>query len=483
MGNGGKDFEETGLPQKRFFRQRAHANPFSDHDIDYPVKPEDWDWSPFFPKFIGPEVTDGFPSANKVEFADIGCGYGGLLMALSPLFPDKLMLGMEIRLKVEEYVQKKIEGLRSQNVDKKFNEAGSYQNISVMRMNAMKFLPNFFEKGQLTKMFFLFPDPHFKKRKFKARIITPQLLAEYAYIIKPGGILYTCTDVRDLHNWMVKHLDKHPLFKKMTQEELDNDICINCVMTETEEGKKVERNKGDKFLACYWRSLYVLLTMKYLNSQEAIQIDNELMSETYKYTLSQLMELAGLSSSMAVEKVFTKKQKNVLILVGPGNNGGDGLVAARHLSIFGNKVYIHYPKPNKNFNHLLRQCESHKVLILDDLSNISVDFDVVIDAVFGFSFKGDIRDPFRKVIKFLNFTEIPIASIDIPSGYDVEKGNTDNLFVPALLISLTCPKLGVKNFKGRHFLGGRFIPNELEVKYELNTPSYHGSEQIVEITN
>ncbi|KAJ3227621.1 tRNA (guanine-N(7)-)-methyltransferase (tRNA(m7G46)-methyltransferase) [Clydaea vesicula] len=223
MGNGGKDFEETGLPQKRFFRQRAHANPFSDHDIDYPVKPEDWDWSPFFPKFIGPEVTDGFPSANKVEFADIGCGYGGLLMALSPLFPDKLMLGMEIRLKVEEYVQKKIEGLRSQNVDKKFNEAGSYQNISVMRMNAMKFLPNFFEKGQ------------------------------YAYIIKPGGILYTCTDVRDLHNWMVKHLDKHPLFKKMTQEELDNDICINCVMTETEEGKKVERNKGDKFLACYWR--------------------------------------------------------------------------------------------------------------------------------------------------------------------------------------------------------------------------------------
>ncbi|KAJ3227620.1 NAD(P)H-hydrate epimerase [Clydaea vesicula] len=242
--------------------------------------------------------------------------------------------------------------------------------------------------------------------------------------------------------------------------------------------------------------------MKYLNSQEAIQIDNELMSETYKYTLSQLMELAGLSSSMAVEKVFTKKEKNVLILVGPGNNGGDGLVAARHLSIFGNKVYIHYPKPNKNFNHLLRQCESHKVLILDDLSNISVDFDVVIDAVFGFSFKGnkkksyiekyltgiliikgDIRDPFGKVIKFLNFTKIPIASIDIPSGYDVEKGNTDNLFVPALLISLTCPKLGVKNFKGRHFLGGRFIPNELEVKYELNTPSYHGSEQIVEITN
>lgn len=93
---------------------------------------------------------------KKVEFADIGCGYGGLLVALSPIFPDKLILGMEIRVKVEgnnllskEYVDKRITALRNQNADKKPDESGSYQNISVMRMNAMRYCPNFFEKGQV----------------------------------------------------------------------------------------------------------------------------------------------------------------------------------------------------------------------------------------------------------------------------------------------------------------------------------------------
>ena len=83
------------LPQKKYFRQRAHANPFSDHDLDVPMNPSDIQWNQFYPKLSG-----------KVEFADVGCGYGGLLVSLSPLFPTTLMLGMEIRQKVEEYVDK-----------------------------------------------------------------------------------------------------------------------------------------------------------------------------------------------------------------------------------------------------------------------------------------------------------------------------------------------------------------------------------------
>lgn len=134
------------LPRKKFFRQRAHANPFSDHQLDYPLVPGDYDWSKHYPLI----------NNQKVVFADIGCGYGGLLIALSPLFPTKLIMGMEIRVKVEEFVAKKINVLRNKS-DKKPLESGSYQNISVMRMNAMKFCPNFFEKGQLEKIFFLFP--------------------------------------------------------------------------------------------------------------------------------------------------------------------------------------------------------------------------------------------------------------------------------------------------------------------------------------
>ena len=169
-----------------------------------PASPSEMDWSTHYPAFCGKDA----PQQKKVEFADIGCGFGGLLMRLAPLYPDTLMLGMEIRTQVTQYVHDKIHALRlahKQAVsagdvgtdpvelaselpendedleEKEANErmvreagrvAGGYQNISVIRSNAMKFLPNFFERDQLTKIFFLFPDPHFKARKHKARIIS-----------------------------------------------------------------------------------------------------------------------------------------------------------------------------------------------------------------------------------------------------------------------------------------------------------------------
>jgi len=161
------------LPQKRFYRQRAHSNPLSDHDFDYPASPEDMDWSPYFEEFFQKHESDQNVSKN-VEFLDIGCGYGGLLITLSSLYPETLMLGMEIRVKVADFVQDRIQALRQQ-------EPGKYLNIACLRTNAMKYLPNYFQKHQLSKMFFLYPDPHFKQKKHKWRIITSNLLAEYAF--------------------------------------------------------------------------------------------------------------------------------------------------------------------------------------------------------------------------------------------------------------------------------------------------------------
>lgn len=170
--------EVTKLPRKRFYRQRAHANVFSDHQLDYPTKPSDFDWKKYYPEASG-----------RVEFADIGCGFGGLLFSLSPIFPESLIVGMEIRVSVEEFVMEKIKAKRA--LYKEGKEETPHQNIAVMRMNAQKYLPNFFEKGQLTKLFFLFPDPHFKKRKHKARIVTSTLLSEYAYVLREGSLIVT----------------------------------------------------------------------------------------------------------------------------------------------------------------------------------------------------------------------------------------------------------------------------------------------------
>ncbi|TIA83946.1 hypothetical protein E3P92_01830 [Wallemia ichthyophaga] len=247
-----------GLPKKKFYRQRAHANPFSDHHLQVPLHPLHKDWSTHFPAFSD--------SNARVEMADVGCGFGGLIISLAPKFPNSLILGMEIRPQVTQYVSDRIVGLRNLaktgqiDVPDKLPDQqqgrGAYENASVIRANAMKFLPNFFQKAQLKKIFFLFPDPHFKARKHKARIITQTLLSEYAYVLAPNATLFQITDVPDLFNWMQMHLEKHPLFEQIPDEELttEDQTALSCVKSETEEGKKVTRNGGGRQWAT-WRRI------------------------------------------------------------------------------------------------------------------------------------------------------------------------------------------------------------------------------------
>jgi NAD(P)H-hydrate epimerase len=93
------------------------------------------------------------------------------------------------------------------------------------------------------------------------------------------------------------------------------------------------------------------------------------------------------------------------------------------------------------------------------LSTALATTDVVLDAIFGFSFKPPVRAPFDAALPLIDHAKLPIISVDIPSGWDVEQGDAHGLGLhPAVLISLTAPKEGVRTFSGRHFLGGRFVP-------------------------
>ncbi|KAG2278463.1 hypothetical protein Bca4012_041214 [Brassica carinata] len=232
----------TGLPRKKFFRARAHSNPLSDSHFPIPISPSHVDLSLHFPKV----------SSKKTEFADIGCGFGGLLISLATLFPETLMIGMELRDKVTEYVKELILALR-----KTSSGGGEYENISVVRTNSMKYVPNYFEKGQLSKMFFLFPDPHFKEKNHRRRVISVDLLDEYAYVLGGGGVVYTITDVEELGEWMRSCLERHPMFEALTQEELDSDPVVELLCNATEEGQKVARNGGQTFKAVSRRIAYV----------------------------------------------------------------------------------------------------------------------------------------------------------------------------------------------------------------------------------
>ncbi|PFH49514.1 hypothetical protein AMATHDRAFT_194838 [Amanita thiersii Skay4041] len=251
------------------------------------------------------------------------------------------------------------------------------------------------------------------------------------------------------------------------------------------------------------------MSVRYLTARLAQQIDEELMSSAaYAFSLDQLMELAGLACAQTLAKVYdVRTHPRVLVCCGPGNQGGDGLVAARHLGMFGYQPRVFIPKLGSKdiYQRLKTQCDMMQIPSIppssfssssasnsettDALEEALLTSDVILDAIFGFSFKPPVRAPFGDVLKLVRDSRLPVVSVDVPSGWDVEAGPPQSedqkdgvvRLEPDVLLSLTAPKMGVKSFKGRHFLGGRFVPRTLEEKYRLNLPAYPGFEQIVEL--
>lgn len=221
----------------------------------------------------------------------------------------------------------------------------------------------------------------------------------------------------------------------------------------------------------------------YLNAEKAAALDEELMSEP-GFTLEQLMELAGLSVAEAVFQVVEEKRLDqvtkpkILIVCGPGNNGGDGLVAARHLVMFGYECEIVYPKQSKkqHYLNLVQQCKDLDIPIEIEFPADVKQYAAIVDSIFGFSFKGEPRAPFDSILKQMkeatSIGTLQTISVDVPSGWNVDEGDSANTgFVPDVLVSLTTPKNCSRNFKGRHFVGGRFLPPKMSEKYGVKVSS------------
>ncbi|KAK6940218.1 putative Pyridoxamine 5'-phosphate oxidase [Dillenia turbinata] len=268
-------------------------------------------------------------------------------------------------------------------------------------------------------------------------------------------------------------------------------ICAFC-----SRSSEVTPQMGEKMVASL-ESMQASESVSYLTQKQAADVDEELMGPL-GFSVDQLMELAGLSVATSIFEVYKPSEySRVLAICGPGNNGGDGLVAARHLYHFGYKPFICYPKRTSKtlYTGLVTQLESLSVpfIAVEDLpSDLSNDFDILVDAMFGFSFHGAPRPPFDGLIqKLVNLSKqdqsrkgAPVTvSIDIPSGWHVEEGDVGgNGIKPDMLVSLTAPKLCAKKFSGpHHFLGGRFVPPFIKDKYKLCLPPYPGSSMCVRI--
>ncbi|KAH6683745.1 YjeF-related protein [Plectosphaerella plurivora] len=229
------------------------------------------------------------------------------------------------------------------------------------------------------------------------------------------------------------------------------------------------------------------MALRTLGAQAAAALDKELMSSG-AFSIDQLMELAGLSVSQAVFMVHPPSQgRKVFVACGPGNNGGDGLVAARHLFHFGYEPIIYYPKRSKNelYQRLAKQLEDLQVPFVEDFEPAMGTSDHIVDAIFGFSFTGEVREPFPAVIRALEQTKLPVTSVDAPSSWNIEDGPPESgvgsKFNPATLVSLTAPKPLVRFFHGRHFIGGRFVSPTIAAKYNLDRIPYQGIDQVVEV--
>uniref|UniRef100_A0AAG5CSB2 NAD(P)H-hydrate epimerase n=1 Tax=Anopheles atroparvus TaxID=41427 RepID=A0AAG5CSB2_ANOAO len=230
--------------------------------------------------------------------------------------------------------------------------------------------------------------------------------------------------------------------------------------------------------------------MKFLNQQEAISVDEELFND-YKFSVDQLMELAGLSCAHAIVDAYSScslKSTKVLICCGPGNNGGDGLVAARHLCLTNYEPYVYYPKRTERelFKNLQHQAESMGITVstkCPDAAWVENEFGLIVDALFGFSFQPPVRESFVPIMTVLQKSALPIVSIDIPSGWHVEQGPQSECDIkPACLVSLTAPKLCAKHLaNAKHYLGGRFVPKRLEEKYAMDLPTYKGFDLFVRL--
>ncbi len=151
-----------------------------------------------------------------------------------------------------------------------------------------------------------------------------------------------------------------------------------------------------------------------------------------------LMENAGRScAQFIIEKLSKIKKPKICIFCGTGNNGGDGLVTARHLSNAGFAVTVVIcgsiskikGDARVNFDILaglgfkFEQLDMDNIGIIDQLVNkFAGESNMIIDAIFGTGLTGTLRDEYKQLIESINGLGCPVLSIDIPSGLDCDTG-------------------------------------------------------------
>ncbi len=176
-----------------------------------------------------------------------------------------------------------------------------------------------------------------------------------------------------------------------------------------------------------------------------------------------LMESAGRAVALEVQRVLKANKKNrVVVISGPGNNGGDGMVTARYLHCWGFSVVtftIFDPGQAKEpaFTNYKILVKMNLVLneFTDDIFFCELrKTGLIVDAIFGIGLSREIRGRARQIIEAINNAGKYVISADIPSGIDADTGETYGVAVKAdRTITFGFGKKGLYTEQGRNYAG------------------------------
>lgn len=198
-----------------------------------------------------------------------------------------------------------------------------------------------------------------------------------------------------------------------------------------------------------------------LTTLQMAEVDR-LMIETYNILLIQMMENAGRDLAEQARRMLDGRltDRRIVVLCGAGNNGGGGMVAARHLHNRGATVQAKLAGDATRLTNV----PAHQWRILNvmglaletdpDLAQA----DLIIDALIGYGLSGNPRGAVAEWIERANASGHPILALDTPSGLDATTGQPGSPCIRAMAtLTLALPKTGLRTPQARPFVGDLFL--------------------------
>jgi len=233
------------------------------------------------------------------------------------------------------------------------------------------------------------------------------------------------------------------------------------------------------------------LVIPTLSTAEMREVDRLAVSE-YHIQLPQMMENAGRNLALLAKRLLDDEIEDytVVVLAGRGNNGGGGLVAARHLSNWGAWVQVVLTHPPQNYQgvpaHQLQILQAMEVPLAwaEDGWELPP-ADLVIDSLIGYGLQNAPRGQTKSLIELANSSLAPILSLDAPSGTDTATGQafTPHIHATATM-TLALPKQGLLQPEAYHASGELYladisIPPTLYEQLGLDIPPLFARDTIL----